>query len=95
MAQDWFNHIEDAINPVLKEQEQKQGGLFSHDLTAYSKDGKRCVHIYDHNTGCEYKYLLIASKKIYDQWQTGEVLEFKGNDGIDVMNDVDYYLTQP
>jgi len=95
MAQEWFNKIEDAIIPVLKEQEQKQGGIFSHDLNAYSKDGKRCVQIYDHYTGCEYKYLLIASTKINDQWSKGVVLDFNGCDGIDVMNDVDAYLGQP
>ena len=94
MAQEWFDDINDAVFPVLLEQQAKEDREYSEDLVAYSADGKRCVHIHDHNTGCEYKYLLIASQKINDQWSKGKVLEFKGMDGIDVMTDVNAYLRQ-
>ena len=90
MAQEWFNDINDAVDPVrLIAVGDKQ---YSHDITAYSADGKRCVQIYDHYTGCDYKYLLIASTKINDQWSKGEVLDFQGDDAIDAMNDASGYL---
>jgi hypothetical protein len=95
MAQDWFDDINDAVFPVLLEQQAKENCEYSEDLAAYSADGKRCVHIHDTNTGCEYKYVLIGSKKINDQWSKGEVLKFDGMDGIDVMCTVDAYLRQP
>ena len=89
----WFDKVEEAIGPVLLTEEQQNLCEYSHDLTAYSADGKRCVYIYDFNNGCEYEYLLIASQKLYGQWSLGEVLEFTGHDGIDVMCQVDMYLT--
>ena len=95
MAQDWFNNIEDAVSPVLLEQEAKNDCKYNRDLVAYSANGKRCVYIYDEFLrGCGYNYLLIASQKINDQWSKGEVLQFDGNDGIDAMVDAEGYLTQ-
>jgi hypothetical protein len=91
MAQEWFNDINDAVDPVRHiAVGDKQ---YSHDITAYSSDGKRCVQIYDcYNDGCGYSYLLIASTKINNQWSKGEVLDFQGDDGIDAMNDASGYL---
>ena len=94
MSKDWFNKIEDAVFPILLEQQSKDNCNYSEDLVAYSACGKRCVHIYDCYTGAEYKYLLIGSTKINDQWGKGQVLEFDGHDGIDVMCTADAYLTR-